>query len=42
MAPQTEIIEIESAADPRVAVYASLTDAELSDRRNPGRGVLIA
>ncbi len=42
MTPQTDIIEIQSAADPRVAVYVSLTDAELSDRLNPGRGILIA
>lgn len=36
------IVEIDSLDDSRVAVFASLTEAQLRNRLEPGKGVFIA
>lgn len=38
----SNIIEIKSLDDPGIAVYASLTEAQLRNRLNPGQGIFIA
>lgn len=40
--PVAEIIEIGSLADPALAAYARLTEAQLRSRAEPGQGVFIA
>lgn len=37
-----QIIEITSANDPRLAVYSTLTEAQLRNRLEPEKGIFIA